>query len=201
MNMQFPFSAKRAGLKKPRANVALRILLMTDGLVVFSAAMLGPIYALFVHDIGGDILDTGLAAGVFTATAGIVVFLSGRFSDRVKEAEIVVASGYAIMATGFFGYLVVQSVAELLIVQVIIGFGQALCSPSFDALYSKHVDPGKSGTQWGAWESMNYFAAAFGALAGSTVASLFGFPALFVVMGCLAYTSALYIYFLPRKLL
>lgn len=188
--------------KKPAgANVALRILLMTDGLVVFSAAMLGPIYALFVRDIGGDILDTGLAAGVFTATAGIVVFLSGRFSDRVKEAEVVVAAGYAIMATGFFGYLFVHSVAELLVAQAVIGFGQALCSPSFDALYSKHVDPGKSGTQWGAWESMNYFAAAFGALAGSVVASLFGFPALFTVMGCLAYTSALYIYFLPRKVL
>ncbi len=184
-----------------RANVALRILLVTDGLVVFSASMLGPIYALFVRDIGGDILDTGLAAGVFTATAGIVVFLSGRLSDRVKESELVVAFGYAIMGTGFFSYTIVQSVAQLLAVQALIGFGQALCSPSFDALYSKHVEPGKSGSQWGAWESMNYFAAAFGALAGSMVASLFGFSALFTVMGCLAYTSAIYIYFLPRKVL
>jgi MFS family permease len=199
--MQFLLPTKKKNLRKPRVNLALRILLMTDGLVVFSAAMLGPIYALFVRDIGGDILDTGLAAGVFTATAGIVVFLSGRFSDKVKEAEIVVAAGYAIMATGFLGYIAVHSVAQLLIVQAIIGFGQALCSPSFDALYSKHVDPGKSGTQWGAWESMNYFAAAFGALAGSTVASIFGFSALFVAMACFAYTSAIYIYFLPRKVL
>lgn len=192
---------ERKNKKLVGTNIALRILLMTDGLVVFSAAMLGPIYALFVRDIGGDILDTGLAAGVFTATAGIVVFLSGRFSDRVKEAEIVVAAGYAIMGAGFFSYTLVHSVAELLIVQAIIGFGQALCSPSFDALYSKHVDPGKSGTQWGAWESMNYFAAAFGALAGSVVASVFGFAALFTVMGCLAFTSAIYISFLPRKVL
>lgn len=199
--MQFFLPTKRKSPKKQRVNVALRILLMTDGLVVFSAAMLGPIYALFVRDIGGDILDTGLAAGVFTATAGIVVFLSGRFSDKVKEAEIVVAAGYAIMATGFLGYIAVDSVAQLLIVQAVIGFGQALSSPSFDAIYSKHVDPGKSGTQWGAWESMNYFAAAFGALAGSTVASLFGFHTLFIAMGCFAWTSAIYIYFLPRRVL
>jgi sugar phosphate permease len=195
------FAPDRKSKKSARANIALRILLVTDSLVVFSAAMLGPIYALFVRDIGGDILDTGLAAGVFTATAGIVVFLSGRFSDQIKENELVVASGYAIMGIGFFSYGIVHSVTELLFVQVLIGFGQALCSPSFDALYSKHVEPGKSGTQWGAWESMNYFAAAFGALAGSGVASLFGFPALFTTMGCLAFTSATYIYFLPRRVL
>lgn len=194
-------SKKGLQVRPNRKNLALRILLMTDGLVVFSAAMLGPIYALFVRDIGGDILDTGLAAGVFTATAGVVVFLSGRFSDRVKEPEMVVASGYAIMASGFLSYLLVDSVGMLLLVQVMIGFGQALCSPSFDALYSKHVDPGRSGTQWGAWESMNYFAAAFGALAGSAVASLFGFPVLFTLMGCLAFTSALYIFALPRRVL
>ncbi len=199
--MQFLLPTNRKGLKKGKQNMALRILLITDGLVVFSAAMLGPIYALFVQDIGGDILDTGLAAGVFTATAGIVVFLSGRFSDRIRESELIVAAGYAIMGIGFFSYTWVDTVVHLLIVQVIIGFGQALCSPSFDALYSKHLDPERSGSQWGAWESMNYFAVAFGALAGSAVVSLFGFQALFVAMGCFAWTSALYIYFLPRRVL
>ena len=187
--------------KKTSGNFALRILLITDGLVVFSGAMLGPIYALFVRDIGGDILDTGLAAGVFTATAGIVVFLSGRFSDKIKETELIVSLGYAIMGTGFLSYTLVHSVSQLLIAQVIIGFGQALCSPSFDALYSKHVEPGRSGSQWGAWESMSYFAVAFGALAGSTVVSIFGFQALFVAMSGFAYMSAIYIYLLPRKVL
>ncbi len=195
----FPREQKR--LKRESGSLALRILLVTDGLVVFSGAMLGPIYALFVQDIGGDILDTGLAAGVFTATAGIVVFLSGRFSDKVRETELVVALGYAAIGLGFLSYTLVHSVTQLLLVQAIIGFGQALSSPSFDALYSRHVDPKRSGSQWGAWESMSYFAVAFGALAGSTVVSLFGFRVLFVVMGCLALLSAFYIYFLPRRVL
>lgn len=199
--MQFLFPNSRKNLKRGKPNIALRVLLITNGLVVFSAAMLGPIYALFVRDIGGDILDTGLAAGVFTATAGLVVFLSGRFSDRVKENEVLVAVGYLIMGSGFFLYTQVESVVHLLLIQVLIGFGEALYSPSFDALYSKHLDPERSGSQWGTWESMNYFAVAFGALAGSTVASLFGFHALFIAMGCFAWTSALYIYFLPRRVL
>lgn len=182
-------------------NLALRILLITDGLVVLAGAMLGPIYALFVRDIGGDILDTGLAASVFTATAGVVVFFSGRLSDRIKENELIVALGYAVRGTGFLGYLLVDSIMTLLLVQVVVGIGEALCSPAYDALFSKHLNPGRSGSQWGTWESMNYFALAVGALVGSAIVSLFGFPVLFVIMGCFAYTSACYIYFLPRRTL
>ncbi|MFA9262492.1 MAG: hypothetical protein ACEQSB_04020 [Undibacterium sp.] len=37
---------ERKNPKPNGTNIALRILLVTDGLVVFSAAMLGPIYAL-----------------------------------------------------------------------------------------------------------------------------------------------------------
>lgn len=180
---------------------ALRVLLITNGLVLLSAAMLGPIYALFVRDIGGDILDTGLAAGVFTATAGVVVFFFGKMSDRIRESELVVALGYAIMGTGFFLYTQIDSMVELLLIQVLIGFGEAIYSPAFDALYSKHLDPKHSGAQWGAWESMNYFALSLGALVGSGIAALFGFTMLFLVMGSLAYLSALYIYSLPRRIL
>lgn len=193
-------STKRASPSGPH-RFALKALLLTNGLVLLSGAMLGPIYALFVQDIGGDILDTGLAAGIFTATAGIVVFFSGRWSDRVRESELVVASGYAIMGTGFFFYTQIETMLALLCVQALIGFGEAVYSPSFDALYSKHLDPRHSGSQWGTWESMNYFALATGAFVGSAIATLFGFTALFVFMGCLAFASALYILFLPRRAL
>lgn len=188
-------------MKSSSHAIALRILLATDGLVLFSGAMLGPIYALFVRDIGGDILDTGLAASVFTATAGCVVFLSGKLTDRVKETELLVAIGYIIRGTGFLGYLMVDSVATLLVVQALIGAGEALCSPAFDALFSRHVEPGKQGVQWGTWEALNYFALAFGALMGSVVVHAFGFPILFMAMSALTLLSAFYIFRLPRRAL
>lgn len=198
----FMFFGKRKTEKKQKTlNLALRILLMTNGLVVFSAAMLGPIYALYVKDIGGDILDIGLAGAAFSVTAGVVVFLSGKFGDHVKENELVVVAGYVIMGCGFLLYSQVHSIGMLLLVQILIGLGDALYGPSFDALYSKHLDGKRRGTQWGTWESMNYFCVAAGALIGSSIVSLFGFMPLFVLMACLAFTSALYIYHLPRKIL
>ena len=180
---------------------ALKVLLLTNGLVLLSAAMLGPIYALYVQEIGGDILDTGIAAGVFTATAGIVVYFFGRLSDRIRENELVVALGYTIMGLGFLCYTYVETMLGLLLVQVIVGLGEAVYSPSFDALYSKHLDPKHSGSQWGAWESMNYFALSIGALLGSAIAAFLGFTTLFIIMSSFCFVSAAYIYFLPRKTL
>ena len=115
-------------------NHPLKILLFTNGLILFSGAMLGPIYALFVDEIGGDLLDASLAGATFSLTAAIVVFIFGKLSDSVRENELLVVLGYALMGTGFCLYTVVDSMGTLLFVQVIIGIGEAMYSPSFDAL-------------------------------------------------------------------
>lgn len=192
-----------AGDFKPKRvlNGKLKILLVTNGMILFAAAMLGPIYALFVDKIGGDLLDASLAGATFSVTAGIAVFLSGKLSDRVKENELIVMTGYLFMGFGFFLYTQIDSMVQLLFVQVIIGLGEALYSPSFDALYSKYLDGDRSGSQWGTWESMNYFSAAAGAVSGGIVVSFLSFDALFLGMSVLAIGSALYIYHLPRTTL
>lgn len=182
-------------------NKQIRILLATNGLILISGAMLGPIYALFVEKIGGDLLDASYAFGAYALAAGITTLISGKYADKLKENELIVVAGYIIMALAFFGYTLVNSIWSLLLVQVIIGLGEAIYSPAFDAVYSKHLDGHKSGREWGAWESINYFTTALGAVAGGFLVTFFGFNAMFVTMGFLSLFSAVYIFRLPRRLL
>jgi predicted MFS family arabinose efflux permease len=182
-------------------NHALRILLSTNALILLAAAMLGPIYAIFVERIGGDLMDASLAGGIFALVAGIVTLISGKYTDRIKEQEIVVIVGYLIIGCGFMVYSVVNSIAGLFLVQAIIGIGEAIYSPAFDAVYSKHLSVSKSGAQWGAWESMNYFTSSAGAILGGIIVTVFGFNALFFLMTALCFLSAFYIYRLPRRVL
>lgn len=183
-------------------NKALRVLLATNALIMLSAAMLGPIYALFVERIGGDLLDASIAGGIFALTAGIVSLLSGRLSDEVRHSDWILVLGYSFIGLGFFLYLFVDSVIFLFAVQVIIGFGEAIYAPAFDKLYSLHLDKGKGGTEWGAWETMNYFTYAAGALFGGLLVSHFGFDIIFMMMAALCYLSAGYLYLLsPRRIL
>lgn len=182
-------------------NRALRILLITNGLVLLAGAMLGPIYALFVQSIGGDLLDASLTGGLFALAAGITTLLAGKFADKERRPELIVASGYAIMGFGFILYLFVKSIWFLFAVQILIGFAEAFYSPAFDALYSKHTTEKKAGREWGAWEALNYFSIAAGAALGGFIASAFGFKAIFVIMAGLCFASSLYIFHLHRRTL
>ena len=191
----------RTKIKIHLFNKALRILLTTNGLILVAAAMLGPIYALFVEQIGGNLLDASLTGGMFALAAGVTTLLSGKYADRIQRDELIVVVGYTLIGIGFLFYTAVESILPLLLVQVLIGFGEAVYSPAFDALYSSHLSEHKVGREWGAWESMNYFTAAGGAIFGGLIAANFGFDALFVIMALICFGSAAYIYLLPHRAL
>lgn len=180
-------------------NKALRILLITNGLVLLAGAMLGPIYAIFVENIGGDLLDASLTGGIFALAAGVTTLFAGKYADKIKRDEKIVAAGYVIMGIGFFLYLFVNSIWFLFGVQILTGFAEAFYSPAFDALYSKHLTKNKAGRQWGAWEALNYFSTAIGAAIGGIIASIFGFHAIFIIMGILCFTSAAFILYVEKK--
>jgi DHA1 family tetracycline resistance protein-like MFS transporter len=180
---------------------SLKILLVTNGLILTAAAMLGPIYALFVEEIGGSLLDASYAGAIFALAAGITVLVSGKYADRIKRPEFIVAFGYAMVGLGFLLLTIVNSIWSLLLVQALIGFGEATYSPSFDAIYSRHLNKHKEGKQWGVWESMFYFTSVIGALAGGLIATHYNFDVLFIIMATMCLASAIYIFFLPKKVL
>jgi len=182
-------------------NKALRILLVTDATVLLAGAMLGPIYALFVEEIGGDLLDASLAGAVFALAAGITTLIAGKYSDKIKENELIIVLGYIILGVGFLLYTTVNSILSLLVVQVIIGLGNAIYAPAFDAIFSRHLIKRKTGRAWGAWEATNYFATAVGAIVGGLIVVTFGFDVIFVIMAILCFASSLYIWRLPREVL
>lgn len=188
-------------MNPPLFSRALKILLSTNALIFISAAMLAPIYALFVDEIGGDILDASMTGGFYALAAGITTLAAGRYADNVKEKELIVVLGYLLIALAYTFFIFVDSITDLFLTQILMGIGSAVSAPAFDALYSKHLNKKRAGLQWGAWESMYYFTTAAGAALGGLVVHRFGFDTLFAIMALLSFTSAIYIYFLPRKVL
>ena len=183
-------------------NRPLRILLINDTLVWIAASMIVPIYAVFVDDIGGDILDAGLAASIFALVAGVVVLIMGRLSDHIKRLSRVVAIGYLLNGTGFVLYIFVSNVWQLFAVQALIGLAQASVAPAFDALYTKNIgSPKKASSRWSMWEAGYYFAIAIGSALGAAIVKFASFDTLFVIMACLCYGSGLYVLSRPKRVL
>ncbi|USN53849.1 MAG: MFS transporter [Candidatus Nomurabacteria bacterium] len=160
----------------------IKVLLISDAWINLALGMIGPIYAIFVEDIGGDLLDASWAYSVYMITAGVVMFLLGKWEDRAKHKEKFVVIGYALISLACFMYIFVNSQIMLLFTQAVLGLSLAVLSPSFDAIYSHFVKRKEEASNWGIWEAMSYVVTAIAAIIGGYVADGFGFRTLFIVM-------------------
>lgn len=159
-----------------------KLFLMMFSFFAIAEAMLGPIYAIFVKNIGGDILAAGGAWSVFMLVSGFGIFLMGKIQDKTKKVKIFIILGYSITSLGFLGYIFISNVAQLFLVQILLGIGTMILVPARDTFYTEYLEKGKFASQWAAWESLWFIIAGIGALVGAFIADRFGFRVLFIVM-------------------
>ncbi len=180
-------------------NKILKTLLRIDFLSIFSLGLLGPIYAIYVFQIGGDILEVSGAWAAYLFTIAIVMYIMGKLGGRQKFQNYFIISGYGIRSIGIIGYLFVTNPFTLFLVQVMIGIGAAVSTPAYDSIYSSNLDKGKYASEWGVWESMNNVSLGLSALAGGAIASFFGFNALFIAMFAISLIATAYSLRLLKK--
>lgn len=161
-------------------------------------AMLGPIYALFVEDLGWDLMDASIALGLFALSAWVTTVLSGRFSDSLNNKVNVLAFWYLIMWIWFLLYMFVDSIMFLFVVQVIIWLGEAIYSPAFDALYWSNIHKKQRWFEWWIWESMNYFTISAWSFIWGVLVTLFWFKIMFLVMCLMCMWWSLLLFFWPK---
>jgi len=160
----------------------LIILLACFALFTLAAEVLAPVYAVFVEKIGGDLLTAGGAYAIFMGVTGILIILISKWEDRFKHLEKLVVLGFCIKVVGFTGYVFVSKPVHLFIVQIILGFGEAVSLPAHDGLYSGLLDKGKYASEWGMYDALWYITAAVAGIIGGAIAQYLGFQMLFFFM-------------------
>ena len=167
----------------------LKILLATYTFSTFAYSVLGPIYAIFVEEIGGGVLEASYAIAIFTFIAGILIFTVSRLADKMKHQEYLLTLGYFVNSLAFLSYTFVTKPVHLYFVEILFGIGISLLSPVYDGLYSKNLDKGKFVSEWGDWESLGYFISSIAALSGGIITSIFGFKTLFYLLSMISMIS------------
>jgi predicted MFS family arabinose efflux permease len=160
----------------------LKILIAVSAFYNMAAGLFAPLYAVFVEQIGGDLLTAGSAYSAYAFAAGILIFILSKWENKFKHKEVFVIMGYMTHAIGFFGYLFVTKPQHLFLVQAIFGIASAINTPAFDGFYTDHVEKGRSVLDWGVWESMKWIVIGLSAIIGGYIASFYGFRTLFTVM-------------------
>lgn len=180
-------------------NPVVRFLIISDTIFIGATGLLGPIFALFVEDFihGGNEAVVGTAAGIYLFSRSILQIPIAHLIDKIrgeKDDFWLMFVFSVLMSVTPLLYLYIDSPLELYIVQFILGFFTAFTFPAFMALFTRHIDKTKEGTEWGIYFTLTDFASAGLATIGGVLATTLGFQTLIIVVAGTSLMGALMLY-------
>lgn len=182
-------------------NKSLKILLGVNSIFVLAGNLLGPLYAVFIEGLGGSIAVVSGTWSVMLLTITIVNFVLIRYGDRVREHEYFLIAGFVLRGVAWIGFVFAHNLSVLIILQIIIGLGEAVGSTGFDAIMAEHLDKASHIRDYAVWKTISNLLAAFATLLGGAVVTLYGFIPMFYFMGVVALSCGFFTYLLPRRAL
>jgi MFS transporter, DHA1 family, multidrug resistance protein len=182
-------------------NNALKCLLISGSLFMGIYAMIMPIHALFVQEIGGDLKTASVAYTIYWLTAGLFTFLTSKIESKMKETELAIAFSQFIITFAYIIYYFTASPGTLYVAMFFIGLANAFFWPAYHVVFAKHTQKKYATMQWGFFDASSYLVPAIGSLIGGFLAAKYGFDLIFIIMAVLSFLNGLFIVILPRKLL
>jgi len=158
----------------------------------FSAyGLINPIFAIFITDqiAGATIATVGFAATINLLVRAALQMPVARYVDRHKgekdDFKFMVA-GSTLISIVPFAYFFITTPLHLYLAQAVLGIGGALANPGWYAIFTRHIDKNKEGTEWTLENIGVGLAAAGTAAVGGIFVQHFGFHNLFLVVGVIS---------------
>lgn len=173
-------------------NVVIRLLIVSDVVVIGAAGLLAPVFALFIEDfiVAGNAAVAGVAAAIFLFTKSVLQIPIAALVDKIrgeKDDFALMFWGGIAMSLIPLAYLFIHTPAQLYLVQFCLGIFTALTFPSYMAIFTRHIDHTKEGTEWGVYFTLTDLSSAALAAIGGYLAASAGFPFLIIVVALLSF--------------
>lgn len=182
-------------------NKSLKILFTFNAIFVFATYLLGPLYAIFVKNIVGDVLAISITTSVLLVSSTLFTYLISKYGDKVKEKEYLLMGGYLTRALVWTCFIFAENLQTIIILQAFLGMGEALGDSAFDTIFAEHLDKDKHIHEYADWHLTGTLVGAVSTILGGFIVSRFGFGYLFTTMSILAFISFVGVLIKPRKLL
>lgn len=189
-----------------KINKLVRHFIMSDLMLFGGWGLIAPIFAVFViEDVAGATLATvGISAAIYwlvrsIAQIPIAVFLDK--TDGEKDDFYALVLGLFLAAISAFLFLVVKTIPQLYLVQTFHAIAFALYTPSWSAIFSRHIDRSSIALSWSLDRTALGIATGITGLLGGLIANAFGFAWIFVGAGILSLVSVLIIWLVPDLIL
>lgn len=191
-------------------NKVVRALIFADFFLASGWGFLGPVFAIFVVakiSIGDPTQAAqvaGFASMVYWMTKSFLQIPISKYFDH-KHGE---RDDYWFMVLGLFltglspfGFLISFLPWHLYAFQIVHAIGMALFVPSWNAIFTRHIDKGKEAYEWGMDSSLFGFGAGIAAGLGGIMVGIFGFNVIFILVGSFSIFSSLLLLTIHKNVL
>ena len=176
-------------------------LLTINSVFVLAGNLLGPLYAVYIEGLGGSIAVVSGTWSVMLLTTTIVNFILIRYGDKVKQHEYFLIAGFIFRAIAWIGFAHALNITTIILLQIVIGLGEAVGSTGFDSIMAEHLDKSNHIRDYAIWRTISNVLASIATFTGGLVVTIYGFSPMFYFMGIVAIGSAIFTYLLPRRAL
>ncbi len=149
---------------------------------MFGWGLFAPLFAIVIQDKGGDAASVGIIWGFYTLVVGITMIIAGKIADKMHRLRTALILGSSLLVVASFGYLFVETLAQVAIVQTIFAIGFGVLTPSLRALYGKLEYNGKEATEWAYMDGGNMLVMSVAAIIGGLIVKNHGLAPLFITM-------------------
>ncbi len=177
-------------------NPVIRFLIISDTVLSGAAGLIGPIFALFIEGFikGGNAAVAGIAAGIYLFTKSVLQIPIAHLIDKIRgeKDDFWIMFIFTILIAFIpLLYLIIDTPLQLYLIQFALGFLTAFTFPTYMAIFTRHIDKEKEGTEWGVYFTLTDLTSAALAAIGGYIATAQGFPALIIAVVAISFIGAL----------
>ncbi|MBU2616868.1 MAG: MFS transporter [Nanoarchaeota archaeon] len=182
-------------------NNKLKLLILSDILIISSFGLIAPIFAIFIDGgiEGGSLVSAGLATTIFLVVKSSAQLpLSKYLIDKEKHKTRLLVLGTFLIITVPFIYVFAEHVNTIFVAQAIYGLGTAFAYPAWFSLFITYINKKHKGFEYAIYSTSVGLGMALSAFLGAKIAETFGFKPLFIFVGAIAFLGFLLLIVLDR---
>ncbi len=190
-------------------NKVIRFLIASDFFLLGGWGLLSPVFALFIlQDIISDPAKAaeiaGFSALIYWSVKSFLQIPISRYFDKVvgdRDDYWMMILGLFINGVAPFGFLFATTPGHIYLVQVIHAVGMAFVIPSWNAIFTRHIDRGQEAYEWAMDSTFLGFATGITGGIGGIVAATFGFKVIFILVGVLTLFAGFLLLLIRKNIL
>lgn len=179
----------------------IKILIISDVLIVSAFTIFGPVFAIFVNKqiIGASIKTVGFAIAIYWIVRTFVQLPIAKFLDRrsgERDDFIALVFGSILFSVIPILYIFIKYPWQIYALHGFFGLADSLAIPAYFSIFSRHLTPYRMSFEWSLRSVAIGVGSAVVSALGGKLADVFGFEYVFILISIFSFIGSLILIFL-----